>query len=136
MLVKDIGSGFVCQGDLSQYISCKQAWVTLVVDKSLRRGFHNFQRLTGLGGQGAELDILRRWNLRGWGGKMHPVGSDGKMVLSSGPVCSRPRLPALIPPAPEPRHGGGGWVIGFDGRSYPDSRAIVLPMFVDRANRF
>ncbi len=30
-----------------------------------------------------------------------------KMVLSSGLVFSRPRLPALIPPDPEPRYGGG-----------------------------
>jgi hypothetical protein len=29
------------------------------------------------------------------------------MVLSSGAVYARPRLPALIPPDPEPRHGGG-----------------------------
>ena len=38
---------------------------------------------------------------------MRPAGSDGMMVLSSGPFSSRPRLPALIPLAPEPRHGGG-----------------------------
>jgi hypothetical protein len=48
----------------------------------------------------------RRYFLRRWGGKMHPAGSDGKMVLSSGAVFARPRLPALIPLAPEPRHGG------------------------------
>ena len=63
---------------------------------------------------------------------MHPAGSNGKMVLSSGPDCARPRLSALIPLAPEPRHGGGHQGIGFDDRSYPDSQAIVLPMFVDR----
>jgi hypothetical protein len=117
---------------VEKLLYCKQTRVTLVGDKSLGMGLHNFQRFRGLGGQGAELDILRHWDLRGWGGKMHPAGYDGKMILSSRPVSSRPRLPALIPLTPEPRHGGGGWVIGFDGRSYPDPRAIVLPMFVDR----
>jgi len=38
---------------------------------------------------------------------MHPAGSDGKIVLSSGAVFARPRLPALTAPDPEPRHGGG-----------------------------
>jgi hypothetical protein len=113
-------------------LCCKQTWVTLVGDKSLGRGFHNFQRIRGLGGQGAELDILRHWDLRGWGGKMHPAGSGGKMVLSSGPVFARPRLSALIPLTPEPRHGGGHRAIGFDDRSCPDSQVIGLPMFVDR----
>ena len=70
-------------------------------------GFHNFRRLRGLGGQGDKLGILRRWDLRGWGGKMRPAGSEGEMVLSSCPVSSRPRLSALIPLAPEPRHGCG-----------------------------
>ena len=59
---------------------------------SLGSGIHNFQRIRGLGDQGAELDILRRWFLRRWGGKMHPAGSDGKMVLSSGPVFAQPGL--------------------------------------------
>ena len=63
---------------------------------------------------------------------MHPAGSNGKMVLSSGPVCARPRLPALIPLTPEPGHSGGHRVIGFDDRSYPEQQAIGLPMFVDR----
>jgi hypothetical protein len=49
----------------------------------------------------------RRYSLRRGGGKMHPAGSDGKMVLSSGAVSARPRLPALIAPDPEPRYGGG-----------------------------
>jgi hypothetical protein len=111
---------------------CKQTWVTLVGDKSLGRGFHNFQRFRGLGDQGAELDILRRWDLRGWSGKMHPAVSGGKKVLFSGAVCARPRLPALIPLIPEPRHGGGHEAKGFDDRSYRDSQAIVLPIFVDR----
>ena len=84
----------------------------------------------------AELDILRRWELRGWGGKMPPAGSDGEKVLSSGPACARPRLPALIPLAPEPRHGGGHRIIGIHDRSYPESQAIVLPMSVDRTNFF
>ena len=48
----------------------------------------------------AELGILRRWDLRGWGGKMHPAGSDGKTVLSSGLICARPRLPGAHPPGP------------------------------------
>jgi hypothetical protein len=65
---------------------------------------------------------------------MRPAGSDGKKELSSGPVYSRPRLPALIPLTPEPRHGGGHRVIGFDDRSCPDTQATVLPMFVDRTN--
>jgi hypothetical protein len=93
--------------------------VTLVEDKSVGSGFHIFYRFRGLGGQGAELDILRHWDLRGWGGKIHPAGSGGEMVLSPGPVCARPRLPALIPLAPEPRHGGGDRAIGFDDRSCP-----------------
>jgi hypothetical protein len=38
---------------------------------------------------------------------MHPAGSDGKKVLSFGPVSARPRLSALTTLAPEPRHGGG-----------------------------
>jgi len=38
---------------------------------------------------------------------MHPAGSAGKMVLSSGAVFARPRLPALTPLDPEPRYGGG-----------------------------
>jgi hypothetical protein len=38
---------------------------------------------------------------------MHPAGSDGKKVLSFGPVSARPGLPALTTLAPEPRHGGG-----------------------------
>jgi hypothetical protein len=54
--------------------------VTLVGDKSLGRGFHNFQRFRGLGDQGAELDILRHWDLRRRGGKMHPAVSGGEMV--------------------------------------------------------
>ena len=70
-------------------------------------------RLRDLGGQGAELDILRHWDLRGLGGKMHPAGSDGKKGFSSGPVCARPRLPALIPLTPEPGHGGGHRAIGI-----------------------
>ena len=109
--------------------------MTLVGDKSLGSEFHNFQRLRGLGGQGAELDILRRCDLRGWGGKMHPAGSGGEMDLSSGPVCARPRLPALIPLTPEPRHGGGHRAIGFDDRSCRGEEAIVLPMFVDRTKK-
>jgi len=113
-------------------VYCKQTWVTLVGDKNLGRGFHNFQRFRGLGGQGAELGILRHWDLRGWGGKMHPAGSDGEIVLSFCPVYTRPRLPALIPLAPEPRHGGGHRAIGFDDPSCADSQAMVLPMFVDR----
>jgi hypothetical protein len=66
---------------------------------------------------------------------MHPAVSDGKKVLFSGPVCARPRLPALIPLIPEPRHGGGHRAIGFYHRSYPNYEAIVLPMFVDRTNK-
>jgi hypothetical protein len=50
---------------------------------------------------------------------MHPAGSDGKMVLSSGPVCARPRLSALIPPAPKPRLGGGVGKRGFRFLSMP-----------------
>jgi hypothetical protein len=100
--------------DILHFICCKQTWVTLGTDKCLGSGFHNFQRLRGLGSQGAELDILRRWDLRGWGGKMHPAGSGGKKVLSSDPVCPLPRLPVLIPLAPEPRHGGGHREIRFD----------------------
>jgi hypothetical protein len=62
------------------------------------------------------IDILRRWDLRRWGGKMRPACFDGKMLLSSWPVCARPRLSALTPLAPEPHHGGGErakalWVI-------------------------
>ena len=38
---------------------------------------------------------------------MHTAGSDGEMVLSSGAVYARPRLPALTAPDPEPRYGGG-----------------------------
>jgi hypothetical protein len=38
---------------------------------------------------------------------MHPAGSDGKKVLSFGPVSARPRLPALTTLAPEPHPGGG-----------------------------
>ena len=93
--------------------------MTLVGEKGLGSGFHNFQRFRGLGGQGAELDILRRWELRRWGGKIPPAGSGGEKVLSYGPVYTRPRLPALIPLAPEPRHGGGDRAIGFDDRSCP-----------------
>ena len=92
--------------------------------------FHNFQRLRGLGGQGAELDILRHWDLRGWGGKMRPAGSGGKMVLSSGPVCSRPRLPALIPLAPEPRHGGGHRTTRIHDPPYPGSEQSCCPCFL------
>ena len=106
--------------------------MTLVEGKSVGSEFHIFYRLRGLDGQGAELDILRRWDLRGWGGKIHPAGCGGEMVLSAGPVCARPRLPALIPLAPEPRQGGEHRVIPFDDRSYPDWQAIVLPMSVDR----
>jgi hypothetical protein len=73
---------------------------------SLGSLFHHGQRLRGLGGQGAELGILRRCDLRRWGGQMHPAGLDGKRLLSSGPVCARPRLPALTTLAPEPRHRG------------------------------
>ena len=91
--------------------------MTLVADKCLGSEFHNFQRLRGLGGQGAELEILRRWELRRWGGKIPPAGSGGEKVLSSGPVCARPRLPALIPLAPEPRHGGGHRMIGIHAPS-------------------
>jgi hypothetical protein len=98
-------------------------------------GFHNFQPFRGLGAQGAELDSLRRWDLRGWGGKVHPALSDGKKILSSGPVCARPRLPALIALAPEPPHGARHRVTGFDDRSYADSQAIVLSMFVERTGR-
>jgi hypothetical protein len=98
-------------------------------------GSHNFQPFRGLGTQGAELDSLRRWNLRGSGGKMHAAVSDGKKILSSGAVCARPRLPALIALAPEPRHSGRHRVTGFDDRSYAESQAIVLPMFVDRTKR-
>ncbi len=50
------------------------------------KGLHNFERFRGLGGQGAELDILRRWDLRGRGGKIRPAGTDGKRVSSSSPV--------------------------------------------------
>jgi hypothetical protein len=55
-----------------------------------------------------------------------------KLGLIFWPVCARPRLSALIPLAPEPRHSGGHRARGFDDRSYPDSQAIVLSMFVDR----
>ena len=110
--------------------------MTFDEDKNRRSGFHNFKRLRGLGGQGAEFGILRRWDLRGWGGKIHPAGSGGEMFLSSGLVCARPRLPALIPLAPEPRHGGEHRVIPFDERTYPDWQAIVLPMSVDRTLRW
>jgi len=75
---------------------------------SRKEGYaHNFERLGGQGVQGAELGILRRYFLRRWSGKMYPAGSDGKMILSSGAVFSQPRLPALNPPDPEPRHGSG-----------------------------
>ncbi len=78
------------------------------MDSRLRGSrFHNSQWLRGLGGQGAELGILRRWFHRRWGGKMHPARFGGKVLLSSWPVCARPRLPALTALAPEPRHGGG-----------------------------
>jgi hypothetical protein len=127
-----IGSRDGCQRKTRHDLYCKQTWVTLVGDESLGRGFHYFQRFRGPGDQGAELDIPRRWDLRGWGGKMHPADSGGQMVLSSGPVCARPRLPALIALIPEPRPGGGHRAKGFDDGSYPDSQAIVLPMFVDR----
>ena len=63
---------------------------------------------------------------------MPPAGSDGEKVLSSGPSCARQRLPALIPLAPEPRHGGGHRIIGIHDRSHPEWQAIVLPMSVDR----
>ena len=72
----------------------------------VRKVFHILQRVRGLGGQGAELGILRRWDLRGQGGKMRPAGCHGKKVLKSGQICARPRLPALTTLAPEPRHGG------------------------------
>ena len=70
-------------------------------------GSGNFQLLPGLGGRGDELGILRHWNLRGWGGKIRPAASYGGKVLSSGTVCSRPRLPALTARPPKPSHGGG-----------------------------
>ena len=93
-------------------MSCQQTLVTqLLASRSksgyeslssiLGSGVHDFQRLTGLGGQGAELGILRQRILRGWGGKMRPAGSDGETVLSSGPGFARPRLSALIPLAPD-----------------------------------
>jgi hypothetical protein len=102
-------------------VSCQQTWVTRLFarwDKSgdscgaslassLGSWFHNFERLTGLGGQGAELGILRHWDLRKWGGMMRPAGFDGKTVFIYYPVCARPRLPALTTLAPEPRHRDG-----------------------------
>ena len=88
------------------FFSCEQTWVTRSPSSRLGSGVHNFQRLRGLGGQSAELGILRRCFLRGWGGKMRPAGSDGETVLSSCSVSSRPRLPALTTLVPEPRHCG------------------------------
>ena len=110
-----------CQGKSSCRLYCKQTWVTLVGDKSLGRRFHNFQQFRGLGGQGAERDIPRHWDLRRWGGKISPAVSDGEKVISSGPVCARPGLPAFIPLAPEPT--SRWWGMG---------EPIVLPMFVAR----
>jgi tetratricopeptide (TPR) repeat protein len=39
--------------------------------------FSKIPVVRGLGGRGAALDILRRWNLRGWGGKRHPASFGG-----------------------------------------------------------
>ena len=69
--------------------------MTLVGDKSLASTFHNFERFRGLGGQGAELGMLRRCDLRGWDMKMHPAVSDGEMVLASYLHC--PEL-HVVPP--------------------------------------
>jgi len=49
------------------------------------------------------------------------------------PAEAVPRSAGLSPLAPEPRHGGEHRVIPFDDRSYPDWKAIVLPLSVDRA---
>jgi hypothetical protein len=64
------------------------------------RWVHNFQPLRGLGGQGGELGILRRWFFLRWGGKMRPASFDGYKVLSSCPVSARPRLPGAHHPGP------------------------------------
>ena len=63
-----------------------------------KRGSRNFQQVTGLGGQGGELGILRQWDLRGWGGKMRPGACHGRMALSSVPLSARPRLPGAHHP--------------------------------------
>ncbi len=72
-------------------MSCQQTWVTRLLasrgksghecqPSNLASGFHNFQRLGGLGVQGAELGILRLCLLRRWGVKMPPAASGGKRV--------------------------------------------------------
>ena len=64
---------------------------------------------SGSEGPGARvLSLTRRWDLLRRGEKRHPAGSDGEKVLSSDPTIARPRLPALIPLAPEPHHGVEG----------------------------
>ena len=76
------------------------AYVMNSLGKCFGSGFHNFQRFRGLGGQGAELDIPRRWDLRGSGGKKRPAGSHGKKVLSSGPVGFPAGAADTHPPSP------------------------------------
>ena len=121
MNIQNKGSG--CQENFRRrffkFLSDQQTWVTRLLASrgggkrghgslasSRGSGFQNFQRVSGLGDQGAELGILRRWDLRRWAGKMRPTGFGGKMLFPSWPVCSRPRLPALTTLVPEPRRGG------------------------------
>jgi len=92
-------------------------------------GFHNCQRLRGLGGEGAELGILRRWDLRRWGGKMHPAGSEGEMVLSSLPGFLPAEAAGAHPPGP--RAPSRLWPSNKSIMDWPgDYPQQVSPMFV------